>query len=170
MVRVYAKARNNDPTVPYNSRGLSFKSGRGFAVDVRVRDYNGSAAARYAEGVIVGFYESEAEACRVANEINNGTRYPPGHHFHTRAHGAIVVPAWNGPDDRTLCPGRPQRGVLRWSRLIEAQVFRFQDGSLGFSSGWGHILNRLTWMGRQRLQPRVQEATARPCVSSLKSL
>jgi len=110
VVRVYAKARNNDPTVPYNSRGLSFKSGRGFAVDVRVRDYNGSAAARYAEGVIVGFYESEAEACRVANEINNGTRYPPGHHFHTRAHGAIVVPAWNGPDVPDTLPWETPEG------------------------------------------------------------
>ncbi|MCK0173896.1 hypothetical protein [Mycolicibacterium sp. F2034L] len=98
--RVYAKGRNNDPAVPYNSRKGRFKSGRGFAVDIQVRDYDGSARQRYAEGVIIGFWESEQEAHRVAADVNSGRRYKPGHHLHTRAHSAIVIPAWNSSDFR----------------------------------------------------------------------
>ena len=100
---VYAKARNNDPAVPFNSRKKRFKSGRGFAVDIRVRDHNGSAAQRYAEGVIIGFWESETEARRVAQDVNSGRAFGPGHHLHARAHSAIVIPAWNSsefPGDR----------------------------------------------------------------------
>lgn len=92
---VFAKARNNDPAVPFNYRTKPFKSGRGFAVDIRVRDYNGSAAERYAEGVIIGFWESEKQARRVADDVNSGKRYDPRHQFHSRAHSAIVIPAWN---------------------------------------------------------------------------
>lgn len=98
--RMYAKARNNDPAVPYNSRQGRFKSGRGFAVDIQVRDYDGSARQRYAQGVIIGFWESELEAHRVAADVNSGRRYKPGHHLHTRAHSAIVIPAWNSSDFR----------------------------------------------------------------------
>lgn len=78
MTRAYAKARNNEPALPYNSRRTPFKSGRGFAVDIQVRDYNGSAAKRYAEGVIIGFWESEADARSVADEVNRGLCYAPG--------------------------------------------------------------------------------------------
>lgn len=97
---VYAKARNTDPAVLYNSGKGQFKSGRGFAVDFQVRDYDGSARQRYAEGVIIGFWESEAEACRVAEDVNSGRRYGPGHHLHAKAHSAIVIPAWNASDFR----------------------------------------------------------------------
>lgn len=92
---VFAKARNNDPAVPFNTRKKPFKSGAGYAVDIRVRDYNGAAAKRYAEGVIIGFWESEKQARRVADEVNSGKRFEPGHHLHSRAHSALVVPAWN---------------------------------------------------------------------------
>lgn len=95
MPLVYAKARNNDPAVPFNSREKLFAAGRGYAVDIRVRDYNGTAAERYAEGVIIGFWESAAVANRIARAVNAGEHYGPGHHFHGRAHDAIVVPAWN---------------------------------------------------------------------------
>lgn len=103
MWKVYAKARNSDPAVPFNSRRTLFKSGRGFAIDVRVRDYNGTASERYAEGVIIAFSESPAHADSVVREINSGTRFGPGHHFHERAHSAIVVPAWNAQ----IKPGDP---------------------------------------------------------------
>lgn len=97
---VWAKARNNDPSVPFNTRRKPFQSGTGFAVDIRVRDYNGAAAKRYAEGVIIGFWESEKQARRVADEVNSGKRFEPGHHLHSRAHSAIVVPAWNVSESR----------------------------------------------------------------------
>lgn len=98
VVGAYAKARNSDPAVPFNSRKEPFKSGRGFAVDIRVRDYDGAASQRYAEGVIIGFWESEVKARKVAEDVNNGRRYGPEHQFHTRAHNAIVIPAWNASD------------------------------------------------------------------------
>ena len=115
---VYAKARNSDPAIPFNTRSKPFRSGKGYAVDIRVRDYNGTAANRYAEGVIVGFWESEKHARRVAEEVNSGRRFEPGHDLHSRAHNAIVVPAWNTSDF--------EAGVLPWetaagsSEMVEA--------------------------------------------------
>lgn len=108
-VGVYAKARNNDPAIPFNIRRKPSKSGRAYAVDIRVRDYNGAATKRYAEGVIIGFWESEKQARRVADEVNSGKRFEPGHHLHSRAHSAIVVPAWNVSEFDT--------GILPWETV-----------------------------------------------------
>ncbi|WP_395307521.1 hypothetical protein V4U86_19155 [Mycobacterium sp. AMU20-3851] len=118
-VGVYAKARNNDPAVPFNARKKPFKSGRGYAVDLRVRDYNGAAAKRYAEGVIIGFWESEQQARRVADEVNSGKRFEPGHHLHSRAHSAIVVPAWN-VSDTAVFPWETAEGSAEMAAAYEA--------------------------------------------------
>lgn len=99
MAKVYAKARNGDPSLLFNERQMQFSSGHGFAVDIRVRDWPGNASQRYAEGAIIGFWESEDDAKRIADEVNRGVRYQPGDPFYGRAYDAIVVPAWNAASD-----------------------------------------------------------------------